>query len=78
MSNETKGYHGGGVVCRIHNAETTVTETDQKVPDMFVPECLYCLVENYRKLHTEYRKVKEQRDILVEAIGVVKTVQETK
>jgi hypothetical protein len=78
VSNETKGYHGAGVMCRIHNASTTVTETDKSVPDMFVPECLYCLVENYRKLHKEYTKVKEQRDILVEAIGVVKTVQELK
>jgi len=78
MNNENKGYHGVGVVCRIHNASTTVTETDKSVPDMFVPECLYCLVEKYRKLHKEYTKVKEQRDILVEAIGVVKTVQELK
>lgn len=78
MSNENKGYHGGGVVCRIHNASTTVTQTDQNVPEMFVPDCLYCLEERYRNLHAEYQKVKKQRDILVEAIGVVKTVQETK
>jgi len=40
--------------------------------------CPLCMFKELETLRDEYRAVKHQRDVLVEAIGIVKTIQELK
>jgi hypothetical protein len=61
-------------LCSIHNVTFDISET----PKEGYFECPLCMRDELVKLREDYRIVKKQRDVLVEAIGVVKTVQELK
>ena len=59
--------------CTIHNIKFDVdTYTNRPV------ECPVCLQDALAKLRNEYTEVKRQRDVLVDAMSIVKTVQEIK
>lgn len=60
-------------LCTLHNIHF-----DYENPNSVTHECPYCMREELVKLRAEYQIVKKQRDTLVEAIGIVKTVQELK
>lgn len=60
--------------CTLHNIDFDMSETPKSPP----VECPLCMHDALVKLREEYTNVKKQRDALVEAIGIVKTVQELK
>lgn len=59
--------------CTIHNIKFDV-DTYMNRP----VECPVCLQDALAKLRNEYAEVKRQRDVLVDAMSIVKTVQEIK
>lgn len=68
-------FSGGTVHCTIHEADTKVSSTEAKLPEHFTIGCAYCLELENRRLRESLEKVTKQRDALVAAIDVAKTIQ---
>ena len=59
------------VHCHIHNADTTVGACEKNMPQHFLAGCYFCAWEELQKMTVEFKKVREQRDCLVEAMSIV-------
>jgi hypothetical protein len=65
------------VHCNVHDADTTVSETKIPIPKFFTVGCAYCMEIENRLLRTKLEQATKQRDTLVEAIDIAKTVRIT-